>query len=64
MNEISIPADLFRNFVRRDYLSAEAQKYVITEACFLAGHPAKVDRPLELKLEHQRGCVCGRNPYA
>ena len=56
--------DLLLNLVRRDYLDPDAAAYVVTNACTEAGHPAKVDKPLEMKSEWQRGCVCGRQPYA
>lgn len=57
-----IKAELLANLLRRDYL--EDARWVISEACMIAGHPAKIDKPFEMKSEWQRGCVCGRNPFA
>jgi hypothetical protein len=59
---VEIKAETLDNLLRRDYL--EDARWVITEACTLRGHPAKIDKPFEMKSEWQRGCVCGRNPYA
>jgi hypothetical protein len=56
--------ELVRNLVRRDYLSQEAAQIVITEACTVAGHPAKVDKPFEQKAKWEKGCVCGRQEFA
>ena len=57
--------ELLRNLVRRDYLGDETRtQLVVTDACTTTGHPAKVDKPFELKRDWERGCVCGRQPYA
>ena len=51
--------------LRRDYLGdPDVTALVISERCTAFGHPAKIDKPVELKSDWQKGCVCGRNPYA
>ena len=46
------------------YLSPQAKPYLMMQECSDLGHPAKYDKPPELKTENQRGCICGGNPYA
>ena len=59
--KVTIKASLLDNLIRRDYL--DDARWVITEACALRGHPAKILRPYEAKSDWQRGCVCGQNRY-
>lgn len=51
--------------LRRDYLGGpEMVTMIQEERCTAFGHPAKVDKPVELKRDWEKGCVCGRNEFA
>ena len=55
---------LLANAIRIPYLTTEAARLVLTDACVLTGHRPKIDKPFEMKQKHERGCACGRQPYA
>lgn len=55
---------LIRNLLLADYMSTEETRIVISDACATVGHPPKINKPLELKRDWERGCRCGRQEFA
>jgi len=49
--------------LRRDYLSAEAKAYLVTNECSDLGHIPKVDKPMGDKRDWEKGCVCSARKW-
>jgi len=51
------------DMLRRDYLTQEAQQYLVTHECSDLGHIPKVDKPIGEKKDWEKGCVCSSRKW-